>query len=343
MTTFVAEFTTNHMGNLNVLLAMVEQAAQAGASLIKMQKKDVDSFYAKEKLDAPFLSAYGKTYRDYRKIFEFDQEDFERFDRKCKEVGIGWFTTVQDLPSLDFMLKFDLPLYKVASSNARNRAFLEEIASNIPTDKTIVLSVGGSTLQQIEETLNIFYKHKIYVLHCVAQYPCPVEALRLGNIAALKRHFESDRVRIGYSGHEEGIAPSFAAIDMGAELVERHFCLSRHSFVHHIECSLEPQEFKELVASVRGGRQPGEGCNHLPLTAYATHFGMSDVERSFLVEKTYGRKYVGNSSDFSQARKPFPALSAAPAPQNLQPDASLAVPSPAAAAAPAAQAEERAA
>jgi N-acetylneuraminate synthase len=134
MTTFVAEFTTNRMGNLNVLLRMVERAAWAGASLIKMQKKDVETFYAKEKLDAPYDSPYGKTYRDYRSIFEFGREDFERFDRACKQHGIGWFSTVQDIPSLEFMLGFDLPVYKLASSNARNRPLLEECARQIPRD-----------------------------------------------------------------------------------------------------------------------------------------------------------------------------------------------------------------
>ena len=68
MTGFVAEFTTNHMGNLNVLLRMVEGAAAAGCSLIKMQKKDVDSFYSAEKLASPYESPYGKTYGDYRQI-----------------------------------------------------------------------------------------------------------------------------------------------------------------------------------------------------------------------------------------------------------------------------------
>ena len=305
MTTFVAEFTTNHMGNLNVLLKMVERAAAAGASLIKMQKKDVETFYSQEKLNAPYLSPYGQTYRDYRSLFEFDDEDYERFDRACKKHGIEWFSTVQDLPSLDFMLRYDLKLYKVASSNARNRRFLEELAEKIPVDKTIVLSVAGSTLEQIEDTLEIFHRHRMYVLHCVAQYPCPDPALRLGNIAVLKERFGSERVRIGYSGHEEGIAPSLAAIDMGAEMVERHFCLSRHSFVHHIECSLEPHELAELVTLAHGDRKPGEGCETLDPRAYESHFGMTKVERSFLVEKTYGTKYVGSESTFQDPPRPF--------------------------------------
>lgn len=298
MTKFVAEFTTNHMGNLNVLLRMVERAAWAGCDAIKMQKKDVESFYSREKLDSPYNSPYGKTYRDYRTIFEFDEEDLCRFDRACKENDVEWFCTVQDLPSLHFMLDFDLRRYKVASSNARNRPLLEELARNIPLDRTIVMSVAGSTCDQIEDSLKIFRNHPVWLLHCVAQYPCPPEALRLGNILELKRLFGSDRVRIGYSGHEEGYKPTLAAVDLGAEVVERHFCLSRHSFVHHIECSLEPEEFREMTEWVHRGRAPGEGYENLAREAFLTHFGMSTVERTFLVEQTYGKKYVGDESRF---------------------------------------------
>jgi N-acetylneuraminate synthase len=309
MTTFVAEFTTNHMGNLNVLLRMVERAAWAGASLIKMQKKDVESFYSKEKLDAPYPSPYGKTYRDYRSIFEFSREDFERFDRACRQHGIGWFSTVQDLPSLEFMLGFDLRTYKLASSNARNRPLLEECARQIPRDREVVISVAGSTLPQVEEALAIFPHHRVWLLHCVAQYPCPPERLRLGNIAELRRHFASDRVRIGYSGHEEGVAPSLAAVAMGAELVERHFCLSRHSFVHHIECSLEPDELRELVARARDPREIAVAQAALPPAAYARQFGMSDTEKPFLIEQTYGKRYLGegatmHSDDGAEAPAP---------------------------------------
>jgi N-acetylneuraminate synthase len=304
MTTFVAEFTTNHMGNLNVLLRMVERAAWAGCDAIKMQKKDVESFYSKEKLDTPYNSPYGKTYRDYRSVFEFGEEDFLRFDRACRDHGVDWFCTVQDLPSLHLMLQFDLRRYKVASSNARNRPLLEELARNIPADRTIVMSVAGSTLDQIEDSLKIFQQHPVWLLHCVAQYPCPPEALRLGNILEMKRLFGTERVRIGYSGHEEGYAPTLAAIDLGAEVVERHFCLSRHSFVHHIECSLEPEEFRGMTQLVRSGRVPGEGYEHLARETFLTHFGMSPAERTFLVEQTYGKKYVGSESRFEVGAPP---------------------------------------
>lgn len=288
---FVAEFTTNHMGNLNVLLRMVEKAAGAGCDYIKMQKKDVEAFYSKEKLDAPYLSPYGKTYREYRTIFEFREEDYVRFDQLCRLLGIHWFSTVQDIPSLYFMLRYDLQMYKVASCNARNRDFLEEVARNVPKSAEIVVSVAGSTIQEIEESLEVFTDHHIYLLHCVAEYPCPPCSLRLGNIKVLEKRFACDRISIGYSGHEEGIIPTLAAIDLGAKMIERHFCLSRHSFVHHIECSLEPEEYRELIGIVKSGDDLKSFYAGLPDCVFDSKFGMSDVERRFLIEGAYGRKY----------------------------------------------------
>lgn len=247
MTIFVAEFTTNHMGNFNLLIEMAKDAKTSGANYIKMQRKDVESFYTQEKLNSEYLSPYGKTYREYRKIFEFTNEDFERFDTLCKDIGIKWFTTIQDIPSMREMLKFDLPMYKIASCNSNNKEFLAAIKANVPKDKILVISVAGRRLEDIEKIIKQFDGYKLYILHCVAEYPCLPEHLHLGNIKRLKQEFENSDIKIGYSGHETGFIPSLAAIDFGASLVERHFCKSRNSFVHHIECSLEPNEFVEMI------------------------------------------------------------------------------------------------
>lgn len=295
---FVAEFTTNHMGNLNVLLRMVEAAAWAGADIIKMQKKNVETFYSQEKLNSSYESPYGKTYRDYRSIFEFDHADYERFDAQCQADNIPWFSTIQDEPSYDFMASYDMPIYKVASINARNHDFLRATAERIPADRRIVVSVAGSDLRQIEQAIELFPHHQINILHCVAQYPCPLDQLRLGNIPILKRQFGDDRIKIGYSGHEMGIEPSLAAIALGAEMVERHFALSRHSFVHHIECSLEPGEFQKMVAIAKSVSDLTPYIEKLPREALNSSFGMSTTEKDFLVDHQYGRKYLHDKSTF---------------------------------------------
>ncbi len=295
----VAELTTNHCGNLNVLLAMVDEAAGAGASCVKMQKKDVETFYSKGKLDAAYKSPYGKTYRDYRKMFEFDLPSWQRFDKRCRERGIPWFSTAQDLPSLDFVVsEFFCRRHKISSSNARDIPFLKALAERLRPEREIVLSVAGSTLDEIAESLEVFCTFKrIWLLHCVAEYPCPIEDLRLGNIPELITSFGSDRVRIGYSGHEEGWAPSLVAAQLGAEMIERHFCLSRHSFVHHIECSLTPPEFATMARAIRDGKTA-----ELPPIAHRIEFGMSDEEKLFLENQTYANDRLGLESQFESSR-----------------------------------------
>lgn len=292
MTVFVAEFTTNHMGNLNLLFKMTESAKMCGADFIKMQKKDVENFYSKEKLNSEFVSPYGKTYYDYRKIFEFSKEDFQRFDIKCKDIGIKWFTTIQDIKSMYDMLEFDLPMYKVASCNSNNSEFLDAIKINVPKDKTLVISVAGRTLEDISRIIKKFDGYNLYILHCVAEYPCVECSLRLGNILRLKKEFETDKIKIGYSGHETGIIPSLAAVDMGANLIERHFCVSRDSFVHHIDCSLEPDEFKNMILLSKQKNLKKLYERYLPPAAYSESFGMSETEAEFLLKNHYGNTFL---------------------------------------------------
>lgn len=286
MTIFVAEFTTNHMGNLNILLRMVEEAKRAGASIIKMQKKNVETFYSQEKLNSSYPSPYGKTYRDYRSIFEFDLEDFKRFDKKCKELDIPWYTTVQDVDSAHFFANhFDLPMVKIASCNTDNMELFGAISSLFP-DTPLVFSIGGTEIEQVDKIVNLFPTRELYIQQCTSTYPCPPEDLRLGNIPALRNRYSDERIHIGYSGHELGYLPSVLAAQMGAEIIERHFCLSRESFVHHIECSLEPDEFRAMVDTVKS----------LPEMAKAS-FGIQKSEEKFLIQGAYsGQDFLSEGS-----------------------------------------------
>lgn len=299
MAEFICEFTTNHMGNLNVLLEMVRLASATGADYIKMQKKNIETFYSQAKLNSPYKSPYGKSYRDYRKIFEFGKRDFDLFNEECEKYDIKWFATAQDKSSLNFLLNYNLPMYKLASLNAKNTDILNYCKKEIPNDKTIVVSVAGLDLPEIEDLIKFFPKHKMIINHCVAEYPCKYNNLRLGNIKILKEKFGSDRISIGYSGHEEGIQPSLAAIKMGAEFVERHFCLSRHSFVHHIECSLDFSEFKEMV-DLSKNELGDEILNQFDDEVFKSSFGMSDMEKSFLVDFTYGKDYLNDESQIKE-------------------------------------------
>ena len=297
---FVAEFTTNHMGNLNLLLKMTEKVGEIGCDYIKMQKKDVKTFYTQEKLARPYKSPYGKTYGEYREIFEFSKEDTQRFDDTCREQGIKWFATVQDIPSLRFMQEFNPHMYKIASTNISNVELLQEMAESVPHNEKVIISTGGATLQDIEGTLDRLHKFKdVWVLHCVSEYPCLDENVRLGNIPELIRRFGGGNVKVGYSGHEEGYIPSLAAISLGAQMVERHFCMSRYSFVHHIECSLEPDEYEKMMDIVHSAKSIEDLVKYqamLPPQALESRFEMSDTEKEFLLNQQYGTKFIKGKS-----------------------------------------------
>ena len=294
---FVAEFTTNPMGHFKLLLKMVSSAAQAGCSYIKMQKKDVKTFYTSEKLVQPFDSPFGKTYGEYRELFEFDKQEFIQFDKECKKYNIPWFSTIQDIPSLLFLLDFDLPIYKIASTNLRNEEIFREIVKRVPISKKIVISTAGATINEIDNAVELLKSfNKLTILHCVAEYPCTPENCKLGNITELINRYKNlKNIEIGYSGHEEGYLPSLVAVGLGAKMVERHFCISRKSFVHHIECSLEPNEYNELISIINKTTIAEELLAYkdmLPPYALVSKFDMSDKEKDFLIEQKYGTKYL---------------------------------------------------
>jgi len=279
---FHADCAINHLGNLNLLLRMVEKATWAGVHAIKIQRKDVATFYPTEKLNELVSNVlpYGKTYGEYRSTFEFDMEQLGIFDRACRKVGLPWYATIQDEVGLTMFGAFDLPMYKVPSCDARNKPFLEVIHSVLPKDKLIVMSVAGSTLSEIAESLDIFSGRRVYLLHCIAEYPSDDKGLRLGNIPVLQREFGGESITIGYSGHEEGIQASLAAIDIGARVVNRHFILVKTNLLERTECALEPEEFKHLIDN------PREGYS-LPEEAFDSWFGMTGEESRFLNDQEY--------------------------------------------------------
>ncbi len=311
----VAEFTTNHLGNPRLLRRMTEAAKAAGADSVKMQMKDVETFYTKEQLDHPYDSPYGKTRREYRQSFELSRLDWLDFHLYC---GLPFFVTPQDMRSLHTIVEDALnvaPYFrsrtnrwrwentnclrriKISSTNARKPEFVAKAAAMIPLHWDVVVSVAGQTLPEIESVVKAFSGHeKLWILHCVAEYPTPLANLRLGNIAELKKQFGSDRVKIGYSGHEKGLPlggdVTSCAVLMGAEMIERHFCITRTSFAHHIECSLEPGEFKEMANCVHDKTglpwQDPEEWKRQSVVG-RTCFGMSPQERSFLEDQEYGK------------------------------------------------------
>lgn len=136
----IAEITTNHFGDMDRLKSMIVAAKQAGADYIKLQKRDVESFYSKEKLDSPYNSPFGTTFREYRHGIELNKEQFAFVDTFCKEIGIGWFASILDMPSYDFIRQFEPDMIKLPSTISEHKDYLAAVAADFTKD--VVISTG---------------------------------------------------------------------------------------------------------------------------------------------------------------------------------------------------------
>jgi N-acetylneuraminate synthase len=154
--------------------------------------------------------------------------------------------SVWDEPSVDFMEKFDTPAYKIPSASLTDHNLLKYIRK---TDKSVIISTGMSTVEQIKRAVEAVGEDNLLVMHCTSSYPCRPEELNLKMIETLRKEFPS--VPIGYSGHEVGLVPSAIAVALGACLVERHITLDRAMWGSDQAASVEPIGFERLVKYIR--------------------------------------------------------------------------------------------
>lgn len=249
----VAEITTNHFGDRDRLKAMIILAKQAGADYIKLQKRDVETFYSKETLEKPFRSPFGKTFREYRLGIELDGNDFEWVDRFCKELGIGWFASVLDEPSYDFIKKFNPSMIKLPSTISEKKSYLEKVGRD--WSGGLVISTG-MTGPEYEEFIFSSFKRssRIYLLQCTSAYPTPESDAGIGII----RHYrdlsmQDSRIVAGYSSHDIGPLCSQLAVAAGARMIEKHVKLGSVHWAHFDEVALDlaSDEFSNFVREIR--------------------------------------------------------------------------------------------
>ncbi len=249
----VAELTNNHLGDASRLTQMVELAKEAGADLIKVQKRDVDTFYSREKLSSYYWSPFGKTLGDYRRGVELDEAKLQVLDEKCRSLDIGWFCSVLDFPSFETIRKFSPRLLKIPSTISNHREFHQQIAEAY--QGPIVISTGYTDQSYEEYVLKTFHRNRpLYLLHCVSAYPT---SLHDCNIAVVEHYQELAKqypgVIPGYSSHDLGSLASILAVASGARMIEKHVKLGDVEWVHFDKVALDLRtgSFKKFVKDVR--------------------------------------------------------------------------------------------
>jgi len=241
----VAEIGINHNGDLSLAKALVDAAKDVGADAVKFQKRSVDVVYTPEELARPRENPFGPTNGDLKWGLEFEFEEYVEIDRYCKEKEIFWFVSCWDPASVDFIDRFDVPCYKIASASLTNDNLLRYHRTK---NKPIILSTGMSTMEEIRHAVEVLGIENFILLHCTSTYPSKPEELNLRMIHTLMEEFDCP---IGYSGHEVGLATTLTAVTLGACVVERHITLDRSMWGSDQAASVEPQGFKRLVKDIR--------------------------------------------------------------------------------------------
>ena len=243
----IAEIGINHNGDIGICKDLIDVAADAGCDAVKLQKRNINKVYTQDFLESPRESPWGNTQRDQKEALEFKKDDYLEIQKYSKFKGLEFFASSWDLDSQEFLRKLKFNYNKIASPMLVNKDLLEMVASE---GKHTFISTGMSTFEDIDKAVEIFNKNNcpFELMHCVSTYPMQDEDANLNTIKTLREKYKCD---IGYSGHEVGLAISYAAAALGITSLERHITLDRAMYGSDQPASIEPSGLRQLVGSIR--------------------------------------------------------------------------------------------
>lgn len=243
----IAEIGINHNGSLDTAKKMIDGAVFAGCDAVKFQKRTPELCVPKDQWNIERETPWGRmTYIDYRYKVEFGLEEYAEIDRYCREKHIDWFASCWDEEAVDFIEQFDPAMYKMASASLTDNELLLKIKE---TGKPIMLSSGMSTMEEIDFAVSLLNMKNLMLAQSTSAYPCNLDELNLSVINTLKNRYPI--YPIGYSGHETGLAPTLAAVALGASFVERHITLDRAMWGSDQAASVEIVGLYRLVQNIR--------------------------------------------------------------------------------------------
>lgn len=245
----VAEVGNNHQGDMAQAKRMVEEAAKAGVQAVKFQKRHTASLLTRAGREAPYTgpNSFGPTYGAHRDALELSAGEMAELKALAESLGLVFFASAWDEVSLDEMLSLGMEVIKICSADVVNLPLVRKVAaSGLP----VIMSTGMSSLEDVDTAVAAIREchEDIVLLHCNSSYPCLEEQIGLPVMDTLRERYN---VPVGYSGHEKGLAPSVAAVALGACMVERHFTLDKTQIGTDHKASLEPAELAQLVRMIR--------------------------------------------------------------------------------------------
>ena len=246
----IAEAGVNHNGDINLAYQLVDAAKAAGVDCIKFQTFKSENLVSHTAQKAEYQKAAtgDSSQQDMLKQLELSFGEFVCLKEYCDRKGICFLSTPFDFESIEFLNSIEMPFWKIPSGEVTNYPYLVALAK---TGKPVVMSTGMCEMQEIEDAIAVLRENgasDIKLLHCNTEYPTPYEDV---NLKAMKTLRDAFGVEVGYSDHTKGIEVPIAAVAMGATVIEKHFTLDRNMEGPDHKASLEPQELKQMVESIR--------------------------------------------------------------------------------------------
>ena len=252
-TLIIAEAGVNHNGDIELAKKLIDVAVNAGADFVKFQTFNADRLatHAAKKADYQAQTTdRNETQHEMLRRLELTPAMHHELIAYCKMRKMGFFSTGFDIESVDFLASLGQNLFKIPSGEITNLPYLRHIGR---LGKPIILSTGMSNMPEIESAIKALeqagtLRSKITVLHCTTEYPTPMCDVNLRAMQSIQIELG---VAVGYSDHTLGIEVAVAAVAMGATVIEKHFTLDRTLPGPDHKASLEPEELKTMVSSIR--------------------------------------------------------------------------------------------
>ena len=252
-TIIIAEAGVNHNGDIETAKRLVDVAADAGVDYVKFQTFKANKIVTKQAKRADYQNKNTKdfdTQYEMLKKLELNEDSHHLLIKYCNQKGIKFLSTGFDLDSLEFLNKIGIRLAKIPSGEITNYPYLKKVAQLY---SEVILSTGMSDMDDINKALAILLKfgvkkENITILHCNTEYPTPMSDVNLKAMLHIQTELN---VKIGYSDHTLGIEVPIAAVALGARVIEKHFTLDRNLPGPDHRASLEPNELKSMVNSIR--------------------------------------------------------------------------------------------
>ena len=269
----IAEIGINHNGDFSLAKKMILSAKKSGANCVKFQSFKAEEYISCYAPKATYQKKYKKSQLELIKSCELKIETLRKLKKFARQINIDFLCTPFEIKSLKELVKIGVPAIKISSDNLNNIPFLIEVSK---TKLPVLLSTGMANLNEIKMALGVIafgyigdertpsiksfeeafnsiegknlLKEKVHLLHCTSEYPAPLEEVNLNAIQFLKKEFG---LNVGYSDHTLGIDVALGAVALGAEVIEKHFSLSRDSEGPDHKASLEPDELSLMISKIR--------------------------------------------------------------------------------------------